>query len=267
MCCRCYLSARLHCCNHVPAVISRQERGGRSWSHPSVVALINWLQVTVGWPMACRNWEATRCCMQSLGFSNVTTTVRMTVIKLASGGLWVHAPVAPTTECLFLLRELDAPVEHIILPTFAYEHKVGGWGLLYCSGAATAGLGLGRQHAGGGPACCCLCGLAPRGLTSCKCLPAQGLPGNPSLQIFCGPFSRRFPKAKVYVAPSQWSWPINLPVQVRPPTLGVFGICPIVCPTTPPLSGPLAILLACAGLRHFPRRYPQRQRCQHSLGQ
>eukprot|EP00887_Chlorella_sp_A99_P001546 scaffold8.g1546.t1 len=91
---------------------------------------------------------------QSLGFSNVTTVVRMVVIKLDSGGLWVHAPVAPTTECLRLVRELNAPVEHIILPTFAYEHK-----------------------------------------------------------IFVGPFSRRFPKAKVYVAPSQWSWPINLPVQ------------------------------------------------------
>jgi hypothetical protein len=33
---------------------------------------------------------------QALGFSNVTTNVRMTVIKLRSGGLWVHAPIAPT---------------------------------------------------------------------------------------------------------------------------------------------------------------------------
>lgn len=134
---------------------------------------------------------------QSLGFSNVTTNIRMTVIKLASGGLWVHAPIAPTPECLCLLRELGAPVEYIILPTFAYEHK-----------------------------------------------------------IFVGPFSRKFPKAKVYIAPKyvsfsfyqlpspnpqhnnnyillysptrffmlkyyrrQWSWPINLPVQF-------FGIFP-----------------------------------------
>ena len=28
----------------------------------------------------------------------------MTVIKLASGGLWVHAPVAPTAECVRLLK-------------------------------------------------------------------------------------------------------------------------------------------------------------------
>ncbi|KAL4541310.1 hypothetical protein Ndes2526B_g05848 [Nannochloris sp. 'desiccata'] len=97
---------------------------------------------------------------QSLGFSNVTTNCRMTVIKLASGALWVHAPIAPTAECLRLLKELDAPVEYIILPTFAYEHK-----------------------------------------------------------IFVGPFSRKFPKAKVYIAPKQWSWPINLPPQF-------FGIFP-----------------------------------------
>ena len=97
---------------------------------------------------------------QSLGFSNVTTNVRMTVIKLKSGGLWVHAPIAPTTECIKLLKELDAPVEYIILPTFAYEHK-----------------------------------------------------------IFVGPFSRKFPKAQVFIAPRQWSWPINLPPQL----FGIFA--------------------------------------------
>jgi Domain of unknown function (DUF4336) len=63
-------------------------------------------------------------------------------------------------ECLRLLAELNLPVEYIILPTFAYEHKV-----------------------------------------------------------FVGPFSRRFPKARVYVAPRQWSWPLNLP-------LSFFGIFP-----------------------------------------
>jgi len=50
-------------------------------------------------------------------------------------------------------------VEYIVLPTFAYEHK-----------------------------------------------------------IFVGPFSRKFPKAQVWVAPRQWSWPINLPVQL----FGIF---------------------------------------------
>lgn len=35
---------------------------------------------------------------QSLGGSNVTANVRMTIVRLQSGGLWVHAPVAPTRE-------------------------------------------------------------------------------------------------------------------------------------------------------------------------
>ncbi|XP_078176179.1 lysine-tRNA ligase [Carex rostrata] len=102
---------------------------------------------------------------QALGFSSVSTNIRMTVIKLKSGGLWVHAPIAPTKECIQLLKELDAPVEYIILPTFAYEHK-----------------------------------------------------------IFVGPFSRKFPRAKVWVAPRQWSWPINLPLAF----FGIFGAKPLI---------------------------------------
>ncbi|KAI5065054.1 hypothetical protein GOP47_0019749 [Adiantum capillus-veneris] len=97
---------------------------------------------------------------QALGFSSVTTNIRMTVIKLKSGGLWVHAPIAPTKECIRLLKELGAPVEYIILPTFAYEHK-----------------------------------------------------------IFVGPFSRKFPKAQIWVAPRQWSWPLNLPLEF----FGIFS--------------------------------------------
>ncbi|OSX72226.1 hypothetical protein BU14_0457s0019 [Porphyra umbilicalis] len=59
-----------------------------------------------------------------LGFTNVATNIRMTVIRLAAGGLWVHAPVAPTPECLAALRRLGGEVEHLVLPTFAYEHKI-----------------------------------------------------------------------------------------------------------------------------------------------
>ncbi|KAL9259515.1 hypothetical protein AKJ16_DCAP06889 [Drosera capensis] len=97
---------------------------------------------------------------QALGFSSVSTNIRMTVIKLKSGGLWVHAPIAPTKECIQLLKELGAPVEYIVLPTFAYEHK-----------------------------------------------------------IFIGPFSRKFPRAQIWVAPRQWSWPLNLPLEF----FGIFN--------------------------------------------
>ncbi|KAJ8530619.1 hypothetical protein K7X08_023500 [Anisodus acutangulus] len=91
---------------------------------------------------------------QALGFSSVSTNTRMTVIKLKSSELWVHAPIAPTKECIQLVKELGYPVKYIVLPTFAYEHK-----------------------------------------------------------IFVGPFSRKFPKAQVWVAPRQWSWPLNLPLE------------------------------------------------------
>ncbi|CAM9153472.1 unnamed protein product, partial [Phaeothamnion confervicola] len=93
---------------------------------------------------------------QEQGFFNVSTTIRMTVIKLQStGGLWVHAPVAPTEECIRLVSELG-PVEHIVLPVTAVEHKA-----------------------------------------------------------FIGPFSRKFPEAKVWICPGQWSFPINLPLNFR----------------------------------------------------
>ncbi|GAB2299281.1 hypothetical protein Dimus_033352 [Dionaea muscipula] len=97
---------------------------------------------------------------QALGFSSVSTNIRMTVIRLKSGGLWVHAPIAPTEECIQYLKELGAPVEYIVLPTFAYEHK-----------------------------------------------------------IFVGPFSRKFPRAQIWVAPRQWSWPLNLPLEF----FGIFN--------------------------------------------
>lgn len=41
---------------------------------------------------------------QALGFSSVSTNIRMTVIRLKSGGLWIHAPIAPTKECIQVLH-------------------------------------------------------------------------------------------------------------------------------------------------------------------
>lgn len=47
---------------------------------------------------------------QSLGGSNVSTNVRMTAIKLRSGGLFVHAPIAATKSdtCSSLLSCLQS---------------------------------------------------------------------------------------------------------------------------------------------------------------
>lgn len=94
---------------------------------------------------------------QLQGILYTVVPIRMTVVKLEAGGLLVYAPVAPTTECIRLVKELEAKhgdVKYIILPTASgLEHKV-----------------------------------------------------------FVGPFARRFPNAQVFVAPNQWSFPLNLPL-------------------------------------------------------
>jgi len=94
---------------------------------------------------------------QIQGIFYVVTPIRMTVIRLQAGGLLIYAPVAPTSECLRLVRELVAEhgeVKYILLPTVSgLEHKV-----------------------------------------------------------FVGPFARHFPTAQVFVAPKQWSFPLNLPL-------------------------------------------------------
>lgn len=64
---------------------------------------------------------------QLQGIFYVVVPIRMTVIKLESGGLLVYAPVAPTPECISLVRELvilHGDVKYIILPTISgLEHK------------------------------------------------------------------------------------------------------------------------------------------------
>ena len=52
----------------------------------------------------------------------MTVNTRMTVIRLKDGSLWVHAPVAPTKQCINLVKELGE-VKYILLGTFAIEHK------------------------------------------------------------------------------------------------------------------------------------------------
>jgi len=99
---------------------------------------------------------------QAHGAIDIVVNIRMTVVRMSGGGLWVHAPVAPTQQCLRLLRELErefGPVKHIVHPTYAVEHKV-----------------------------------------------------------FVGPFARACREADVWVAPGQWSFPLQLPMSM----LGVF---------------------------------------------
>lgn len=65
---------------------------------------------------------------QLQGIFYVVVPIRMTVVKLESGGLLVYAPVAPTPECIRLVNEIvseHGEVKYIILPTVSgIEHKV-----------------------------------------------------------------------------------------------------------------------------------------------
>eukprot|EP00611_Tribonema_gayanum_P001422 TRINITY_DN11027_c0_g1_i1.p1 TRINITY_DN11027_c0_g1~~TRINITY_DN11027_c0_g1_i1.p1 ORF type:complete len:498 (+),score=94.27 TRINITY_DN11027_c0_g1_i1:56-1549(+) len=63
---------------------------------------------------------------QMQGVLYVNVPIRMTVVKLKEG-LFVYAPVAPTKEVMAKMRELEkehGPVQHVVLPTLAIEHKV-----------------------------------------------------------------------------------------------------------------------------------------------
>jgi len=60
---------------------------------------------------------------QLLQFSNVTATIRTTVVQLNDqNDLWVNSPLYPTKEYCKLLDELGT-VKHVVLPVNALEHK------------------------------------------------------------------------------------------------------------------------------------------------
>ena len=61
---------------------------------------------------------------QNLAIGPLETPLRCVVVKLNTGTLWVHAPLAPTEEFFDLIESLGAPVGHIVVPTYALEHKV-----------------------------------------------------------------------------------------------------------------------------------------------
>lgn len=69
---------------------------------------------------------------QLQGTLYVHVPIRMTVVKYADretsrDALLAYCPVAPTRECIRLVRELEAehgPVRHVVLPTLGVEHKV-----------------------------------------------------------------------------------------------------------------------------------------------
>jgi len=65
---------------------------------------------------------------QLIGIYYVHVPIRMTICVI-DNGLFVYAPVAPTKECLQLVQGLIdkyGPIQTIVLPSVAVEHKVNG---------------------------------------------------------------------------------------------------------------------------------------------
>jgi hypothetical protein len=63
---------------------------------------------------------------QKFGILDVQVPLRMSVIKMSTGGLFVYNPIAATPECLELIGEIVAehgPVKHIAVGSVALEHK------------------------------------------------------------------------------------------------------------------------------------------------
>jgi hypothetical protein len=63
---------------------------------------------------------------QKFGILDVQVPLRMSVIKMSGGGLFVYNPIAATPECLDLMSEIVAqhgPVKHIAVGSVALEHK------------------------------------------------------------------------------------------------------------------------------------------------
>ena len=57
-------------------------------------------------------------------------TTRMTIIRLSSGGLWVHSPVTPTNERCIEIDKLGR-VEHIIAPNRIHSLGIKAWAKRY----------------------------------------------------------------------------------------------------------------------------------------
>ena len=71
-------------------------------------------------------------------------TTRMVVVRLATGGLWVHSPVAPDAQ---LLQAVDAlgPVRHLIAPNSIHYWYMADWLDRYPDAVSYAVPGLARR--------------------------------------------------------------------------------------------------------------------------
>lgn len=72
-------------------------------------------------------------------------TTRMTVIRLETGGLWLHSPVHPTPERCRAVDELG-PVEHLVAPNKIHSLGIEPWKALYPSATVWASPAFSERH-------------------------------------------------------------------------------------------------------------------------
>ena len=82
---------------------------------------------------------------QPLRFYGIEVGTRMTVVRLADGGLWLHSPTRPTPE---LRAAVDAigPVRWLVAPNRWHHLYVGDWQAAYPAAQIFAARGLAKKR-------------------------------------------------------------------------------------------------------------------------
>ncbi|MBO6756116.1 MAG: DUF4336 domain-containing protein [Roseibium sp.] len=78
-------------------------------------------------------------------FGVLPFTTRMTVVRLASGGLWLHSPVQPTLERQRAIDQLGT-VEHLVAPNKIHSLGIEPWKALYPSAKVWASPAFSKRH-------------------------------------------------------------------------------------------------------------------------
>ena len=71
---------------------------------------------------------------------------RMTVVKLAGGGLWCHSPIAPD-RTLFAMLDALGPIQHLVSPNKLHYTHIAAWKLRYPSAVTWASPGVRERTA------------------------------------------------------------------------------------------------------------------------
>ncbi|MEM0948208.1 MAG: DUF4336 domain-containing protein [Pseudomonadota bacterium] len=78
-------------------------------------------------------------------FGALPFTTRMTVVKLETGGLWLHSPVLPTKERREALERLG-PIEHLVAPIKIHSIGIPPWSSLVPSAQVWASPQFTERH-------------------------------------------------------------------------------------------------------------------------